>query len=451
MQPMATRPILLATLAVLAGACATPCERVRDSRDSFRRTQAPIAVRGPAAQAEQAKLAPGPHLSLSIPFAVVDAVTNRELKRLPSVPIPLPAVSGYSLGSLRLAVDSVRMRAAPAGQLGFAIHVSLYQGKRKAFSLVVDAAVRPQLDPSQGTLTVSLSGRDIASLDARIEGGESKKLGQFIWSQLPDAARMVLDQGTVTALAGELSEQLLAEATRRVKTELLDDLGELVTFELDLPEELPLESIAVSSQAAGPDRPGALDIDLRTPLSVDAALPEGAHPRAPGLHPNLIQVRMSGASAAALANHAIREGRLPERWTLEGEPDPKGTVVAGAGWAEGERDALELHLWNLEGDCAYVVLRGVPQIGVVPASSPGGQPQLELAADSARVESVVGSFKVRAGLFFKRAALRGLSLAERTAAHTEVDIGGQTLRLSVHSAQRSGDELILGLRLGPAR
>ncbi|EDM75180.1 hypothetical protein PPSIR1_08112, partial [Plesiocystis pacifica SIR-1] len=123
----------------------------------------------------------------------------------------------------------------------------------------------------------------------------------------------------------------------------------------------------------------------------------------------------------------------------------------GAGWAEGERDALELHLWNLEGDCAYVVLRGVPQIGVVPASSPGGQPQLELAADSARVESVVGSFKVRAGLFFKRAALRGLSLAERTAAHTEVDIGGQTLRLSVHSAQRSGDELILGLRLGPAR
>jgi hypothetical protein len=356
---------------------------------------------------------------------------------LPTLKLPVPAVAGVSLGNLGVAVQSVRARPAPAGELGFRVTIGLMQGKKAVMTVDVDARVRPQLSPSSGTLSVALSGRDVIELKPSISAQSRKQLGDWIWSQIPPAAKMVVDRGSVGALAGELAEQLMNQASRLLERDLLDDLGELARFELDLPDELPISAISLSAQ----DR--YLDIDLRTSLRVEHGLGEG-HPRLDGMHPNLIQVRMSGDAIAALANHAIHEGRIPERWTLEGEPDPKGEVYAGVGWAEGTSDPLEIHLWKLDSDCAHVILRGEPHLGLV------GR-ELELGANGAKVHSVVGSAKVRAGLFFSKTARRGISLVERTAASTEVEIGTNTMSAQIAAAQIAGDELVLGLRLVPAQ
>jgi hypothetical protein len=421
------RPSLLALAPTLglALACASPCERVQDSRDAF------------LAALEADTRASAPHLSLSVPYDVVDVLIAAELDRIPTVAIPLPSVSGISLGSLRLGVDQVRIQQAPAGEVGFRIIVGLREGKKTVVTLDLDARVRPKIDPREGTVVVALAGKDVVALEPSLGAKSEKQLADWIWRQLPDAARLMISRDQIAELAGGMGDQLLRQAAASVKKNLLDDLGELARFEFDLPPEVPIERVLLN---AGERH---LDIDLITPLSVERPLATD-HSRVQGLHPNLIQVRIAGDAAAALANHAIRSGKIPERWTLEGEPDPKGDVVAGAGWASGEKDPLEIHLWKLAEDCAYVILRGTPILQVKGS-------QLELGASDAKVEDVQGSFKIRAGLFFSRAARRGISLVEQTTATTEIELAGETMQVAVHEARVAGDELVLGLRLAKGK
>lgn len=426
------RAALPSLLAGLLLACAAPCEKVQSSHTAFRKATLPTSQ---GARATPDASDNQPHLSVSIPYEVLDAMIAKELGRVPTLEIPLPEIAGASLGSLQLGVESVRMRQAPAGELGVRVGVGLREGKRTVLVVDVDARLRPRLNPQAGTLAVALAGRDIIELRPSISKQSRKQLGDWIWSKLPDAAKMFVDRNTVSNLAGELADELMRQAASKLERELLDDLGELVDFEFDLPEEVPLQAIALSSGER------YLDIDLHTNLRVEKGLAPG-HARQEGMHPNLIQARVSGDAIAALANHAIREGRIPGRWTLEGEPDPNGEVHAGVGWANGQVDALEIHLWKLDGDCAHVVLRGKPQLAVK------GR-ELELGTEQAKVESVVGSAKIKAGLFFSKTARRGIELIERTAASTEVEVGAMAMTAQISAAQIATDEVVLGLHLSP--
>ncbi|MFV8755983.1 hypothetical protein ACNOYE_35980 [Nannocystaceae bacterium ST9] len=423
---MRLRALALVSITSLALACASPCERVQDSRDAFL-----------AALESDARAGSAAHLSISLPYDVVDQLIAPELARVPTVAIPLPSVAGMSLGSLKLGVDQIRVQQAPAGEVGFRIIVGLREGKTSVFTIDIDARVRPEINPGEGTIVVALAGKDVIALEPSLSERSAKQLAKWIGNQLPDAARMLIDEDQLAGFADQIGEQLLRQAAAAVKKNLLDDLGELARFEFDLPPELPIARVLLS---AGERH---LELDLITPLVVEHPLAAG-HARVEGLHPNLIQVRIAGDAAAALANHAIRSGKIPERWTLEGEPDPKGDILVAAGWAKGASDPLEVHLWKLVEDCAYVILRAKPTLQVK-------GDQLELGASQAKVEDVQGSFKIRAGLFFSRTARKGISLVEQTAATTEVELAGETMQVSVHDAKVVGDELVLGLRLSKGK
>lgn len=425
---------LLATLAFASLACASPCEKVQASHTAFRKLTLPL---DPQAARPTPESSDGAHMSVSVPYELIDTMISKELARVPKLKLPLGNVAGVSLGTVQLGVEAVRARSAPPGELGFRVSIGLREGKRSILTVDVDARVRPRLDARAGVLAVALAGKDVIALEPSISKKSRQQLGDWIWSQLPPGAKMLVDRGTVTGLAGDLADQLMDQAAGMLERDLLDDLGELARFEFDLPEELPIHRIDL---VAG-DR--YLDIDLRTPLRVPHGLPHG-RARVEGLHPNLIQVRMSGDAIAALANHAIREDRIPGRWTLEGEPDPNGEIWAGVGWAEGTPDPLEIHLWKLEKDCAHVILRGEPHLRVE------GR-ELEVGTQKARVESVVGSAKVKAGLFFSKTARRGVELIERTAAATEVEIGKSVMTARIAAAEVRGDEVVLGLALSPTR
>lgn len=425
------RALLIAGLTLASIACATPCERVQSSHDAFRKATAPIdsVAARPAPDSSDGRA----HMSVSVPYELIDAMIAKELARLPKLKLPLGSVAGVSLGSLQVAVEGVRARKAPPGELGFRVMIGLREGKRTILSVDVDARVRPRLDARTGTLAVALSGRDVIALAPSMSKQSRQQLGDWIYSQLPAAARMIADKRTVTELAGELADQLMKQAASLLERELLDDLGELARFEFDLPDELPIRTIELAASER------YLDIDLRTSLRVAHGLAPGRE-RIADLHPNLVQVRMSGDAIAALINYGIREGRIPGRWTLQGEADANGEIWAGVGWAEGTPDPLELHLWKLEQDCAHVVLRGQPDLRV------HGR-DMEVRTDEIKVESVTGSVKVKAALFFWKTTQRGRSLIERTAATTEIEIGTTVMTARVAEADVRGDEVILGLAL----
>jgi hypothetical protein len=64
---------------------------------------------------------------------------------------------------------------------------------------------------------------------------------------------------------------------------------------------------------------------------------------------------------------------------------------------------------------------------------------------------VIGSAKIRAGLFFSKTARRGIELLERTAASTEVEVGSVAMTANIADAKIVADEVVLGLRLSPTR
>lgn len=382
---------------------------------------------------ERQDRAPEPHLSLSVPFSVVDQLVAAEVKRMPAQRLAMPDISGVSLGSVTMRVEKVKTRRAPPGRLGFQIQIGLRSGKQRVMGFDIDAVVTPRVDAEKREVVVALSGKNIQSIRPKLGKGSRKQLANFVWDQLPSAARMLTSKKQIASLVGGISEDLMEDAFRLVKRELLDDLGEITRIELDLPD-MPLARVNLKTEAK------FMVLDVHTTLPVERGLSSTAG-RLPKMHPNVVQVRIPGATAAELGNYAMEMGEIPERWTLEGEPADDGPLYAGLAWQTGDKKPLALHLWSLEKDCAHVRLGATPQVSLE-------RGELVLQTDDAKVEKVEGPLKVRAGIWFSGLGRRSFSFVERTAASVSFEVAGQDLTAHVHSARVEQDELVLGLRLG---
>lgn len=415
--------VLAGALAGVLAGCAAPCKKVRDDRQAF-------LDRSPAARS--------PHLSLSVPFAVIDQMIAAQVGALPPVRVPMPAIAGVSSGALALRIERVRTRPAPPGQLGFVITAALSSGKTRVLGLDIEATVTPTVDPKSGEVVIALEGRSIRSIAPKLDRRGARELADFVWKQLPSAARMLTSKKQIEQLAAGASEELMREAFALVKRELLDDLGEITRIELDLPD-MPLAAADLSTAAE------YLTIDVRTTLPVARGL-GGPGGRVQGVHPNVVQVRIAGPTAAELANYAMETGDIPERWNMDGEPEDDGPLYAGLAWNEAEGKPLLLHLWSLDEDCAHVVMGATPRVSLA------GE-HLQLQTNDAKIERVEGPLKVRAGIWFSGLGRRSFAFVEQTAASFDFEVGGQPLSARVQSAALTGDELVLGLKLDrqPAR
>jgi hypothetical protein len=409
----------LAFMALAASACASPCKRVTDSRKAF------LAAAPPADQG-------GEHARIKIPLQVVDALIAPEVAKLPSPRLALPSISGFSLGKLSVRVDRVLTKPAPEGHIGFKVVTSLRAGKKSILSVDLDTRVRPRIDLEKGEIVLALDEESIRNMKPKLGRGGADAFTSWIWGQLPAAARMLTSKKQISSIARRLADQVLPDLLTLVRRELGDELGELSRVELQLPP-LPIAALAVRSTKTD------LVLGLRSSLPVMDPLPPG-DARNPELHPNLVELDISGAMAAALANDAMARGELPQRYDLEGSPDPEGSLVAGLAWPGGAQP-LALHLWNEDDkDCAHVTLRATPRLSV-------NKKHLLLASRDARIKEVEGPLRVRAGLFFSGVGRRSFSFMEKMASELSFDLGKDEIRARIHDARISGDAIILGLRV----
>ncbi len=406
-------------------ACAGPCKKVASQRRAF--------LEPPAASSD-------PHLRVSVPFDVVAVLMARELRQLESFRVPIPAVSGVSLGSVTGGVEQIRLVAAPPGQVGFVVKVALRSGRKKVLEVDLDARTTPRIDLETGTVSVALSAQDVRRVRPKLGPGARKSLRDFVWAELPSTVKTLVSKKQLEALLGGVTDQLLGEVAESVRRDLADEIGEVASFELELPD-LPLSALAVGSTQ------GALTLTGRTSLPVAHGVPE--RPRHASVHQNAVELRMSGELATALGNWAIDRGEIPGRYGLDGQPDPRGDFLANVGWARAEPKPLVVHLWTAEDgemarkkQCAHVQLRATPAITA-------GQGDLEISTRDAQVDQVEGSARVRAGVFFSGIGRQTFELVETVAGRFELDLGAEPLQASVHSAVIDGDELVLGLVVRP--
>jgi hypothetical protein len=425
MRPPLLAALLCATTATLG--CASPCARVQ-------RAHAEVTQRTEPATA-------GDHLRLSIPFALVDQVIARELRGVPRVALPLPAIAGVSLGAASVGVDRVTVVPGAPGEVSFVAEASVRAGTRTLLPLRVSARVRPTLDPVNGTVIVALDATSVVAMDATLGAGGTRGLIDALWAQLPAAARMLTTKGEVARLADPAANELLRRAVELVERELLDDLGRVARVEIDLPP-FAVDALHVRST------PADLVVGIHTPLPSRGAIAE-AVPRTTAAHQ--VELAIHGAVAVALVNDAMRRGEVPSRFALDGTADPKGPLEAHLAWDGAVQKPLLVHAFLLDPaaagrpakDCAHVVLGATPQVSA-------DQGRLVLATHDARVEDVVGSTAVKAGLFFSGVSRRSFEHVETIPTETDFELGQQRLRTELRHAALDGDRLVFGLTLAPS-
>ena len=415
---------LLLTLAGTGGCAASACTKVRDDRQQF------LARQGAGDVAQ---------MVIAVPLATLSQSLTFPLARIKPVTVPLPDLDlpqipglGIDLGSLEIGLRSVRVLPAPEGQLGLRITFALRSRGRDVFAIDLEAVVAPQIEPKGGTVRLSLRPQDLLRVRPSLPASEKKKFADFIMGMVPDGAERLVSRGRVEQLADKTLGDFVSRSFPSVRDKLLAGIDTLVDVEIDLPP-VPLAKVALRSP--GDD----LELWLHTTLPAAGLAPGPA--RAAGSDVRLVQLRMSGGTAAELANQGIARGQIPARYDLEGEPSPTGEFEAGVTWANGERP-LRLHAWKRSGVCAKIVFSGTPALRAA-----GGE--LSLAVPDARIEKVTGAVKARVAVWYSGLGKQTFAFTQAVAGATEFELLGVDYDATPVRATVAGDDVAIDLSLAP--
>lgn len=411
--------LLLALAPTVSGCAAAACTKVRDDHRAF------TGRRGPADAAQ---------VVVAVPLATLGQALSFPLAKLPAMSVPMPDLDlpiDLSLGNLEVALRSVQVLPAAEGQLGLRVRFVLRSRGRDVTAIDLDATVAPQITPADGNVRLTLRPQDLLRVRPSLPPAEREKFAAFLSSILPPAARALL-AGKLDKLADQALASFVERSFPRVRDSLLGNLKTLVDLEIDLPP-VPLARVAVKTS------PTDLELWLYTSLPAAGLAPGPA--RAAGGDARLVQVRMSGATAAELANQAMTRGQIPARYNLEGEPSPTGEFTAGVAWQPGPRP-LRLHAWKRSGVCAHVLFAGTPNI-----DASGGE--LGITVPDAQVEKVTGSARARIAAWYSGLGKQTFAFTQAIAGATSFDLLGVDYDATPVRAAVVADDVVIDLQLAP--
>lgn len=413
---------LLAVALTPTFGCAGPCAKVRNAQAQF------DAAEGPAK---------APDVAMWLPYDRLDRLIAPQIRDIQRFAVPLPELAGFALPRLEGMVESVRIRPARAGRVGFAVRVSLRSGGKRLLVVDLSAEVPPRVAADKETIEIDLAQAEVKDMRAKVDANGTRQLSAWLWSQLPDAVRSMTPRPVFDQAVADLSGELVSGLAGRLAGEVPTLFEEVAAIEIDL-AGLPIAAVDLRSD------PQALQLALRSDLPVARGLED---PYAKARKAEDIELRVAGESLTAFANLAMRTQRfdeLPARYDERGEPDPNGPFTARAKWRRAARP-LVLEVFSTDKDCAHVSLAATPTLRV-------DQGQLVVQTNDARLERVhAGGIKVRSAIFFGGVGRRSFAVAQELATDTEFDVGGQSLRARIVDASLDREGLRMQLQLGSAR
>jgi hypothetical protein len=370
-------------------------------------------------------------VSLSMPMVRLDKLIAPELKKLPKFRFAAPKVAGLKIPSIQVVVESVRLKPAPQDMLGYSIRVSLRASKKRILVLNLAGKSPTRFDVDESELRIALDETKASDLKVSIGEGGTKALSSWVYSQIPKQVRQFTPRGVVDAAVKSLANSALKNIAPQLDKHAPNLFKKVAAIELDF-EGIPVAAVRVHSSKQYLEVLGRSTLAGSRPL----ANPRG---RAKGVSPKLGQLKLSGAAAAAIANEAIDQGDISERWNREGEEDEEGEFKARVAWADGKRPLkVELFAEN-KPDCAHVRLEATPKLAVERNGA------IRFATSDAQLEKVVrGNLKVRAAIAFSGIGRKTFTMVERVASSFVLDAGGRTLRVRTKSARATAREVILG-------
>ncbi|HEY0195171.1 MAG TPA: hypothetical protein VGC42_28850 [Kofleriaceae bacterium] len=267
-----------------------------------------------------------------------------------------------------------------------------------------------------------------------LDDGAARALGDAVRRWLPPAVGERLPAAVLDRAAGVLAEHLTGAAYHALEASLLRRLGELTRLRIRLPA-LPLARVALRSTEA------RLTIALTTTLPVRRGLEAANEDDAAD---DQIRVRLSGSTAAELANWAIDHDALPAHYTRDLAPAAGGEYRPYFDYlADDPARPLKIHVVQELGGCAYF------RVGLRPALAVTGD-QLEVATHDQWVETARAGPLLELGLWLKQLVLGAADHARRAAAQVQLTAGGRTFTTRAVRARFARGELAFPLALSAA-
>jgi len=421
---------LAALAALLSGAalqlgCGATCDRIEEDREEF------LSKKGKDA---------GTHAELLVPFAVAERLIEPQIAAVKPIELKIPGLGSLAdyFGELTVAPTRVRLRPADPDRIGFRLDFELRSDGKKAFAMFLETEVRPEIDLAAGKVILGFTPEALAKTKPGIPKDAKKDLGGLVYSEIPSAARIFIPRSVVDAAAGSAIELLVSEFYARAKEKMLPKLAETSRFELTLPEA-PLASVGITSTDEGG---GRLRLAIVTTLPVRAGL---AEPPAGTPPPSAerITIRMSGSTVAQLANWAMAQGLVPDRYDGAGKAKKDGELRPGLDWIRGEKRPMRVILWDLDKPCMRITMSAKPSIRIV-------DEKLEIAAEDAETEDVEASAFTKVGVWFYVLWKDAMKVHKKTSSRMKATVAGQEVEAVVEKAAVEKDELVLEIGLSAA-
>jgi hypothetical protein len=374
----------------------------------------------------------GPHLSLVLPYAFVNERLSARVRALPAVPLeaPLPG-----LPKLKLVPKAVALQPARADRAGFRIDFAVRDGGGDLVDLGLDVEVKPVIDAKRRTVALAVRPDDLRGVEPVLGAEAKRQLGDALYDLLPSAVKAIGGKDVATDAAGDLLKTVVKQGWPLMRDHLLSHLDEVARFELAL-GDLPLERLALR------DERGALRFDVWTSLPGAGGLTQSKNAA------NRPQLRVSGATVAALGNWAMDTGRVAPRYDAKGKPEKDGAYLPAVRWRPGESRPLAVHVFATKGECLHAELSAIPKVSLVTEK---GRPQLRVGVEQGTLEHVEGPLLIEIGAWLRSLWAESIDVTHDVAADTKLSLPGGDWTMGLAAARVEGDVVVLDLDVDPVK
>lgn len=423
--------------------CGPQCGLIQTEHDTFMAR----AVEGkPAGR--------GSHLRLALPMRALTSSVDRAFTRMKSADMDLPGLGDLGrfvptklgLTPRKILVSLDKDDAAKVG-LDFDIK---YSG-RTLFGMDLAARAPIQYDRERGKMRFSIRADLFEKIRPRLDDEAETSLTNTLWDLVPGPARLVVGKADVGRIAHRAITALAEQAYELLRDEVLRDLGEITSFEVDFPD-IPLAGLSLTSIGG---TQGFLRMDARLDLPVERGLPDDdaelekamaeiSRGQAPA-QGELIEVAVSTEAVVALANWGIVKGKVPGRYGNDGKPAEAGPLRVGAAWGGAERP-LKVHVWSLDlpGMCMSALAGATPQVS-------WEKGKLKVGVADSRIENFNGPKLLQFAMDLTHVGEGIFDFTKEISTDTDIGIGGDGWRLGLDSVRLDGQIFRLRLKAGASK
>lgn len=375
----------------------------------------------------------GADLQVTVPFARANALIAEVLQQQPlSVPLELPALGPVPVliatHPLFATVRAAKLLPGTPGHARFEVQLEISDPDEVITTIDAVAELAPVLTRANGasTLSIGVGPKNVLELRPALGPGAAGKLGAAVTRWLPGKLAGKVPQPLIDAAAAKVGSHLTGAAWKQLQESLLVRMGDLTHLRLRLPD-VPIARIDLRSTL------DALVVDIASDLPIRAGLAASAAP------PGEISVRISGSTAAELANWALDTGLAPPWYTRSLKPSPSGEFRPRFDYLAGAGHPIKVYAFQERGGCSYFRV-GVEAKLAIQAGA------LVVTATDRQLEASNANPVIEIAAWVKYFLTGAIDRSKRVAAHTQLTIGGRTLVTDVVSAALAHDELVFGLQ-----